>query len=305
MKCRIRIVIFAFAAFSWPCCGSGSGDGNEPHLAEPLDMPYPAQHVPAEAQLNPQNGTPRRIVEPNNGPDPIGDSSAGSLFPVLTAPQRLSVPGFNDASFVTPSTESNTPMPVVIVLHGNFDRPEWQCEMWRDVASWYGWVLCPRGVRTPYATLEEDRWTYRGGAGQVSKEMNAALIALQNRFPGAISLEGTVLVGFSLGAILLPEIVQLQPGEFETVFIIEGGIKQMERYLQGMKRNGVNRIGLAMSTPANRSKIPVLQKRIKKTGIISVYVDMGGAGHNYRSDFDETGNEALHRLLDDCAGSPK
>ena len=224
-----------------------------------------------------------------------------NLYPVLGTPQTLSVPGFNDAAFVTPATPGSEAQPVVIVLHGNFDRPEWQCEMWRDVASWYGWVLCPRGVRTPWATLEEDRWTYKGGAKRVSKEMMAALSALEARFPDAVTRKRAVLVGFSLGAILLPELIGIHPNEFSTVFLIEGGLKQLDNYIYSMKRNGVKRIGLAMSTAANRQKVPGIEKKIKRSGLRSVYVDMRGAGHNYRMDFGTTGKTALRQLLNESS----
>ncbi|MBN2530024.1 MAG: hypothetical protein JXR76_26780 [Deltaproteobacteria bacterium] len=219
-------------------------------------------------------------------------------FPVRQTPESLTVPGFEPAAFVTPSEDTGQARPVIIVLHGNFDRPEWQCEMWQEVGSWHGWILCPRGVRTPFATLAEDRWTYKGGAPAISAEMIAALDALDARFPGAVLRRGLILVGFSLGAIRLPELIRLHPDTFETVFLIEGGLKQLEAGLPMMKKNGVKRIGLAMSTAGNRQNVSVVQNKIKRYGLRSVYVDMKGAGHNYRSDFGRTGNRALHQLLD-------
>lgn len=227
------------------------------------------------------------------------NSDSKPLYPQTERPERLKVPGFNDAMFVSPSERSSAPRPVVIVLHGNFDRPEWQCKMWQSVASWYGWILCPRGVRTPWATLAEDRWTYRGGAKKVSGEMMAALTALESRFPGAVTRDGAVLVGFSLGAILIPELIQLHPDWFDTVFLIEGGLKQLDRYLLSMKQRGVERIGLAMSTAGNRQKASEMRIKIKRKGLVSVYVDMRGAGHNYRQDFSSTGQKALRYLLGD------
>ncbi len=235
----------------------------------------------------------------NSGRAVVEISDSNPLYPLTESPERLKVPGFNHAVFVSPSAQSNTARPVVIVLHGNFDRPEWQCDMWQSVASWYGWILCPRGVRTPWATEAEDRWTYRGGAKTVSSEMMAALAALESRFPGAVTREGAVLVGFSLGAILIPELIQLHPDWFDTVFLIEGGLKQLDRHLLSMKQRGVERIGLAMSTAGNRQKTSGIQVKIKRKGLVSVYVDMRGAGHNYRQDFRSTGQKALRYLLGD------
>lgn len=218
-------------------------------------------------------------------------------FPVISAPTPLPVTGYHDASHVGPSDVNSGAKPVVVVLHGNFDRPEWQCEMWKDVASWYGWVLCPRGVRTEFATLREDRWTYKGGAVAVNREIHAALEALEQKYPNMVSREGMVLVGFSLGAILLPQVIKLNEKLFPTVFVIEGGMKQLEWNLPTMKENGVNAIGIAMSLPGNRENAFRIKRKIIKMGYIYEYVDMQGGGHNYRSDFSTLGREALKKMI--------
>jgi predicted esterase len=290
---RINVILGAISLMAFGC-----GDGTVTELTPDSDFntvgtdavlatPVPA----AEHDLPNRSEDSGRAVAVNSDSKP--------LYPQTESPERLNVPGFNDAMFVSPSERSDDPRPVVIVLHGNFDRPEWQCDMWQSVASWYGWVLCPRGVRTPWATEAEDRWTYRGGAKTVSSEMMAALAALEFRFPGAVTREGAVLVGFSLGAILIPELIQLHPDRFDTVFLIEGGLKQLDRHLLSMKQRGVERIGLAMSTAGNRQKISGIRMKIKRKGLVSVYVDMRGAGHNYRQDFSSTGQKALRYLLGD------
>lgn len=236
-------------------------------------------------------------TNPVSSPKKDADEKIRPNYPASYVPTPLDVPGFNAASHVVPTELHNDAKPVVIVLHGNFDRPEWQCEMWGKIASSYGWILCPRGTRTPYATKAEDRWTYRGGAMRLSGEMLASLVALEETYPDLVTREGLVLVGFSLGAILAPEIIQLNKGMFPVVFFVEGGLSRLERYLGGMKKNGVKAIGLAMSTPKNRQKAQRIQKRIKKKGFQFVYVDMRGAGHNYRDDFDVLGTNAFSELL--------
>lgn len=186
---------------------------------------------------------------------------------------------------------------MVIVLHGNFDRPEWECETWKEVAGFYGWILCPRGVRTPWATLAEDRWTYRGSEA-VRREIEAAMRALEQRYPDRVTREGTVLVGFSLGANLAPAIARSDPGVYPYLVLVEGGGKQMERtWVAALKRSGVRAVGLAMSLPHLRNKARQALPRFERAGIRAVFVDMQGAGHGYRGDFGVTGRQALEQLV--------
>ena len=183
------------------------------------------------------------------------------------------------------------------MLHGNFDRPEWECQTWKEVAGFHGWILCPRGVRTPWATLEEDRWTYRG-SGATAEEVAASFAALDQRYPDLVASGETVLAGFSLGAILAPAIARSDPGRYPYVFLVEGGGKMIERpWIAAMKKAGVRAVGLAMSLPHLRNKAQKAVPRFERAGIRAVFVDMRGAGHGYRDDFATTGRWALEQMV--------
>jgi len=198
---------------------------------------------------------------------------------------------------VGPDDPIDRPWPVTIVLHGNFDRPEWECDTWKEVAGFHGWILCPRGIRTPWATLAEDRWTYRGSVATAA-EIEAALRALESRYPARVTREEAVLVGFSLGANLAPAIARDNPGVYPYVVLVEGGGRSLERpWIARMKKAGVRAVGLAMSLPGLRSKAIAALPRFERAGIRAVFVDMKGAGHAYRDDFPITGRSALGQLL--------
>lgn len=215
----------------------------------------------------------------------------------LPRPERLEVPGFAPASHVVPPGESAGPRPVVVVLHGNFDRPEWECDVWAEAAAGYGFVLCPRGVRTPWATRAEDRWTY-GSAAKVGREIEAGLRALEARYPGRVTREGTVLAGFSLGAILAPKLVRAAPGRYPFVFLVEGGVDQLtEEGIASLKRAGVLGVGLAMSAPGRRRLAAKAVPALEAAGLRAAYVDMKGAGHGYSRDFGPAGAAAVRALL--------
>ena len=58
----------------------------------------------------------------------------------------LPVRGYNDASHVGPAGDEKSPggegaRPLVVVLHGNYDRPEWECDLWSELTAREAWVL--------------------------------------------------------------------------------------------------------------------------------------------------------------------
>ncbi len=244
--------------------------------------------------VNPIEQAPSDLVEPASQPD--ASPPPASAYPSRPAP--LKVPGFASASHVDPADDSGRPKPVVVVLHGNFDRPEWECDVWGEVAGFYGWTVCPRGVRTPWASKAEDRWTYNG-AGAVRREIEASLQALEERYPGRVTREGMVLAGFSLGGILAPDLARADPGKYEFLFLVEGGVKKLDKKnIKSLSSAGVKGVGMAMSAPGRRKLAMDAVKRLEIRGIRAVFVDMKGAGHSYRSDFSITGMSGLKRLVE-------
>ena len=210
---------------------------------------------------------------------------------------HLDVEGFATAVYTEPVQPTLKAQPVTVVLHGNYDRPEWECEVWKTVAGFYGWVVCPRGIPTPWAKKSEDRWMYRGSE-QTAKEIDAVLTALKNKYPGSVAETNMVLAGFSLGAILAPHIVIRQPNRFTALFLVEGGLETLDKhYARALTRSGITAIGFAMSSPKLRNLAKTLVPLFQKQGLKTEYVDMAGAGHDYHPAFSSKGREALLRML--------
>jgi len=266
--------------------------------------------IDGDARGRVEQPAPRSVPAIANGPAArpsvasdagSADGGGGPALPEAPAPPSRPAPlrvlGFAPASHVGPDDASGWPRPVVVVLHGNYDRPEWECDTWKDAAGFHGWILCPRGVRTPWASLSEDRWTYRG-RGPVRREIEAALGSLEDRYPGRVSRDDTVLAGFSLGAILAPGLAEADPGAYPYLFLVEGGVEKLDRKrLRSLSRSGVRGIGLAMSAPGRIRLARDAVARILSVGMGAVFVDMRGAGHGYRGDFGRTGREGLGRLV--------
>ncbi|MFO8070723.1 MAG: hypothetical protein R6V85_02505 [Polyangia bacterium] len=212
--------------------------------------------------------------------------------------------GFRPASHVGPDESGEWPRPVTVVLHGNYDRPEWECDLWKNVAGFHGWVLCPRGVPTPWAEPSLDRWTYKGRAA-VAREIEAALSALEERYPGRVSRDEMVLAGFSLGAILAPALAVDEPGRYDVLFLVEGGTKKLDRrWILSLKKAGVRGVGLAMSGAGRRNIARGAARRLDRLGLGAAFVDMSGAGHAYSDDFARAGRAAVEKLLETSREDP-
>jgi hypothetical protein len=227
---RVAACAVALAA-AISCTPSPLRSSPSPDPAGSPDARHPAAIVASEAA---DASVPADAPIASNVP-----AQLPSAPPPPLAPAPLEVPGFAPASHVGPSGDAAWPRPVIVVLHGNFDRPEWECDVWAGAASFHGFVLCPRGVRTPWASLAEDRWTYKGAA-RVEAEIEAGLAALEARYPGRVTREGMVLAGFSLGAILAPGLVESSPGKYPHLFLVEGGVEKLDKKrIASLRRAGV------------------------------------------------------------------
>jgi|ERR1019366_9648921 predicted esterase len=151
--------------------------------------------------------------------------AAVALPPIPPEPlfTNLTVPGFPDAVVALPNGAS-TPRPVLIVIHGSGDRPDWNCDAWRHITSDHGFVLCPRGDYVPLQSGPGDdrRYTHRGGA-YLRRHVDAALSALATRFAGYVDIDRPVLAGFSLGASEVTGLAVSDPARFPRVADLEGG----------------------------------------------------------------------------------
>lgn len=74
------------------------------------------------------------------------DPDAPALLPPIPDQPlftNLEVPGFPEAVVALPNG-ARTRRPVLVILHGTADRPDWNCDAWRHITTDSGFVLCPR-----------------------------------------------------------------------------------------------------------------------------------------------------------------
>ena len=131
----------------------------------------------------------------------------------------LPVPGFGNAALAVP-LGATSPRPIVIMLHGAADRPEWACSALRAIAGPEPFVLCPRGVqRTDFGAADE-RYTF-GSADDTARELRAALSALKQRFGAHVARGPVVFAGFEIGADHVAWIAREEPAFFSRLVLIE------------------------------------------------------------------------------------
>jgi len=135
------------------------------------------------------------------------------------AQEPLEVEAHAPAAFVAARGEG--PRPLVVALHGNFDRPEWLCAFYARIVQGRAFVLCPRGV--PRADAPGlDRWQLPL-AVPLAREIAAGRRALAARFPGRLADGPDLYVGFSQGAHRVSRLAASDPADFPRVQLIEGG----------------------------------------------------------------------------------
>jgi hypothetical protein len=271
MTARIALVAAASIAACVGACRSTPGTRAEP------SAPSASAHASTEAT--------QRDGSTNQAP-PSGDAGAPSSAPAKLAPlaaaqpfASLPVAGFGDAVVSLP-LGAREGRPVVVALHGNFDRPEWQCEVWRDITSGFPFVLCPRGIARTDVPKSLDRWTY-GAAQKVEDELLAGLDALSAAFHDYIADGGVLFTAFSLGAIVGVRILQRHADRFPTAVLTEGGEKWSHAAATTYAKGGGQRVLFACGQSACKQSGAGAARILEKHEILARVVFGGNIGHTY------------------------
>jgi hypothetical protein len=218
------------------------------------------------------------------------------------------VEGFGAATVAVP-LGAREPRPVVLALHGNYDRPEWQCEVWRGIVGPRPWVLCPRGVPRGDAPKGADRWTFTT-AQRLTDEVAAALLALGRAYPEHSDTTQPVLTGFSLGAILGVQLLaaKTEAARYRAAVLVEGGYEGWHRArAKGFVAQGGRRILFACGQSACQH---ASKQAVRVLGTLEIESDVvfgGNIGHTYDGSVAESIRSRWSWLveLDERFGEPR
>lgn len=233
---------------------------------------------------------------------PSATSSAAPPSPTLAGERFVSlpVPGFGEAVVAVP-IGARGPRPIVLATHGNYDRPEWQCEVWAEIVGDRAFVLCPRGDARPDSPGKDDvRFTYRSNQ-ELEREVDAALAALRgSAFAPHLAAGPPVWTGFSLGAIMGVAIAARRPADFPTLVLVEGGVDRFGEEVARAFAKGGGKSVLFVCAQRGCAK-PARQRaaRLERLGVHAMVADAGAIGHAYDGPVAAATKAALPALLSD------
>jgi predicted esterase len=245
---------------------------------------------------------PRLVLAPDASAPDAGDASeardAGEAGPAPLAPlpgffEALPVPGRNDAWLSLP-TNTITKRPVVVVIHGMGDRPDWQCGGWRRATGEHAFVLCPRGTFDKAESTKDDwRYTHRPGGKPLLDHIDAALHELVARYPAYVDPEHPLLVGFSLGAIEILGLAAQDPQRFPRIALVEGatGAWPASR-IDAYRGGGGVRVLFAAGQRGNEAAMKGTARQLTAKGL-DARVVFAPVGHT----FDPPLEDAIHDVL--------
>jgi poly(3-hydroxybutyrate) depolymerase len=161
-------------------------------------------------------------AEPITAPIAPASAAQPGLAPLPGFFEALAVPGHPDAWLSLP-TGATGPRPVVVVIHGAGDRPDWQCGGWRRATGGYPFIVCPRGAVSARDSSKDDaRYTHASGPA-LAAHIDAALNALAARYPGYADIAPPILLaGFSLGSYEIVPIAVEEAPRFPSLALVEG-----------------------------------------------------------------------------------
>lgn len=192
----------------------------------------------------------------------------------------LSVEGFRDAVVSLPLGTSE-PVPLYVALHGNFDRPEWQCNVWRDLVGNEAFVLCPRGIPRNDVAQKLDRWTYAAFA-MTEAEVLAAVAAVERAYPDRVDATRAALIGFSLGAAHVARLLERHGAEFSRGVLIEGGGRGFSASMaRRFAAAGGDAVLFVCAQPVCTSRAQGAKRLLEQNGARARVAYAGNVGHAY------------------------
>jgi len=222
------------------------------------------------------------------GAEPGGVARPG--LPPLAAPAPLvdlEVSGHGDAVVSLP-LGATAPKPLLVATHGNYDRPDWTCAVWREVVGDDAFVLCPRGaVRPDPPALSDPRYHYLTNQ-HLEREIEQALASLGAAFPDRVAPPPHAFAGFSQGAIMGVAILGRRPEWFDRAVLIEGGFDRWSSAkVAAFAAAGGRRVLFACGQWDCERGARAAIRWFEAAGLEARVVFAKGAGHSYGGEISE------------------
>lgn len=193
----------------------------------------------------------------------------------------LRVPGHGDAVVSLP-LGTREPRSIVLATHGNYDTPEWQCQVWRDIVQDDAFVLCPRGAaRGDSPSASDTRYHYVSNQ-HLEKEIDAGVAALKELYPDYVDDGPMIFTGFSQGAIMGAMIMLRRPDRYPRAVLIEGGNRAWSfASAKKFAQQGGKRVLFACGQWDCNQRATDAQRALSNAGVEAEIVFSKGEGHSY------------------------
>jgi pimeloyl-ACP methyl ester carboxylesterase len=286
---RTRAALLVLIATAFACRQPAHETGATPRIAIAAPSPAP------EAASDVDGETDSATVDSATGDAP--PDAAPALAPLPGFFEGLPVAGYPDAWLSLP-TGATSKRPVVVLIHGAGDRPDWQCGGWRHATDEYAFIVCPRGhVDKASSTKNDVRYTHIGGESLLAY-VDASLEALAARYPDYVDTSMPLYAGFSLGAAEIVALAVKSPSRFPRLALVEGATTswsnaRVDEYLKG----GGKRVLYGCGQEGVRNVARSTAKRLVALGL-DTRVVYANVGHTFDPPLEDAVRSQLAWLLE-------
>jgi predicted esterase len=189
---------------------------------------------------------------------------------------------------------TSSPQRLVANLHGLCNPPGYACGYWTRAASEVGFLVCPEGnSRCGPGAAAAPTWTE--SFETMSEDLERAVEATSDAYPGEITREGSVLTGFSRGAYAAAAIALAHRGRWRFLVLVEGDVTLT---VARLRQAGVRAVAMLAGEWGSQlaGERTTCDSLAKQGYPIQLFV-MPKVGHAYSADIDERMRQALAFVL--------
>ena len=192
--------------------------------------------------------------------------------------------------------------PVLVAAHGAGGRATTHCKLWRAIVGRRGFVVCPRGHRThPHERSESVGYFYDGHPA-LGREIDQALVALQQRFGDRVDLRAPIFAGYSQGASMGSMVLPSHSARFARAVLMEGGFGQHQEWNIAASRRFHDHGGRRVMLACGRFKCLQLARKtagyMRQGGLQTRVIYAEGAGHTYGGELHRRVKVAFRWLIE-------
>ena len=145
----------------------------------------------------------------------------GALPPLVASSWLVDLPNheFGDAKVAVPLAATKA-RPLLIALHGEVDRAEWQCGTYRGITHGRSFILCPKGPGRSALGLAP--------ATDTAREMRADVAALKAKFGPHLARGSVVLAALGPTVEHALSIALEEPSFFSKLVLVNGSLARLD-----------------------------------------------------------------------------